>query len=325
LRITRISPELRELRQIVSLKNPRRLRGFCRLPGAANVAACGRWSSVIRYGPDAHGETRKLLTNGAEKAKPVSVRMNVPISIIAGALANRGGELQVIWSKATPEGKGIIFVLAIFSIFAWSVMASKAMQMRRAKKMNRYFNAEFRSQKSVLAIHDRKVQVDGCPLFNIYQEGCQELDNRLKLANGDGRKKHISLKGTEHVKRTLERSVAQESLKLESGLILLAIAVSGAPFLGLLGTVWGVMSAFSYVALAGTATLEALAPGVSAALVTTVAGLLVAIPSMFGYNWLVHNLRVMTVELDNFAQELVSKMETEFLRDDEDEWAGKTD
>jgi len=123
----------------------------------------------------------------------------------------------------------------------------------------------------------------------------------------------------EHVKRTLERTVAQQSLKLESGLILLAIAVSGAPFLGLLGTVWGVMSTFSYVALKGSADLKTMAPGVSAALVTTVAGLLVAIPSMFGYNWLVHNLRVQTVELDNFAQELTSNMETEYLRDDDDE------
>src|SRR5262249_47342410 len=169
------------------------------------------------------------------------------------------------------------------------------------------------------------IQVDGCPNFAVYQAGCQELEGRLKSTLREGRKGSVSLKSMEHVKRTLERSVAQESLKLESGLILLAIAVSGAPFLGLLGTVWGVMSAFSYVALKGTASLDALAPGVSAALVTTVAGLLVAIPSMFGYNWLVHNLRVMTVELDNFAQELVSKMETEFLRDDENEWAGKVD
>jgi len=251
--------------------------------------------------------------------------MNWPISIIAGAVTSRGGELHIIWSKATPEGKAIIFVLAIFSIFAWSVMASKAMQMRRAKRMNRYFNSEFRTQKTVMTIFDRQVQVDGCPLFTTYQEGCAELDNRRKASNGEGRKKHISLKAMEHVKRALERSVAQESLKLESGLILLALAVSGAPFLGLLGTVWGVMSAFAYVADQGSATLDALAPGVSAALVTTVAGLLVAIPSMFGYNWLVHNLRVMTVELDNFAQELVSRMETEFLRDDEDEWASKAD
>ena len=246
--------------------------------------------------------------------------MNVPTYWFAVAAQS---ELHLVWQKATPEGKAIICVLAVFSIFAWSVMASKAMQMSRARKMNRYFNAEFRSQKSVLSMFDRRVQVDGCPLFTTYQEGCFELDARLK--GSDGRKKSISLKAMEHVKRTLERAVAQESLKLESGLILLAIAVSGAPFLGLLGTVWGVMSAFSYVALQQSATLEALAPGVSAALVTTVAGLLVAIPSMFGYNWLVHNLRVMTVELDNFAQELVSKMETEFLPDEEHEWAEKSD
>ena len=97
--------------------------------------------------------------------------------------------------------------------------------------------------------------------------------------------------------------------------------MSGSPFLGLLGTVWGVMSAFSGIAQAaatsGRADLASMAPGVSGALITTVAGLLVAIPSMFGYNWLVHNLRVLTVELDNFAQELVSKMETEYLDDDD--------
>ncbi len=88
---------------------------------------------------------------------------------------------------------------------------------------------------------------------------------------------------------------SRRNLEIESGLILLAIAVSGAPFIGLLGTVWGVMSTFAGIAQQGQATMAAMAPGVAAALVTTVAGLLVAIPSMFSYNWLVHNLRVFTV------------------------------
>jgi biopolymer transport protein ExbB/TolQ len=196
-------------------------------------------------------------------------------------------------------------------------MASKALQMRRARRLNEFFNVEFRGQAKVLAIFDRRVDVEGCPLFTTYQEGCLELDSRLKAPSGEGRRVHVSIKGMEHVKRSLERVVSQEALKLESGLILLAVAVSGAPFMGLLGTVWGVMSAFAAVAASGQANLTVLAPGVSAALVTTVAGLLVAIPSMFGYNWMVHNLRVMTVELDNFAQELVSKMETEYLKDDD--------
>lgn len=236
-------------------------------------------------------------------------------------LGNTGttSELVSIWNTATPEGKAIIVILMFFSIFAWSVMASKAMQMRRAKKLNGYFEEEFRAQKGVISIYDRKVQVEGCPLFSVYQSGCAELAPRLKGKDDtvEGRKKYVSLKSMEHIKRAMEGAVAREALRLESGLILLAIAVSGAPFLGLLGTVWGVMSAFSYVAMAGKADLATMAPGVAAALITTVAGLLVAIPSMFGYNWLVHNLRVLTVELDNFASELASRMETEYLEDED--------
>lgn len=243
---------------------------------------------------------------------PGNLSMHAPMFLLAES------ELVFVWRNATPEAKAIIVILVIFSIFAWSVMAQKAMQMRRAKRLNTFFESEFRTQKHVLDVYDRKLQVPDCPLFVVYQEGCRELDARLKDRGSNERRRYVSLKGMEHVKRTLERTVAQQSLKLESGLILLAIAVSGAPFLGLLGTVWGVMSTFSYVALKGSADLKTMAPGVSAALVTTVAGLLVAIPSMFGYNWLVHNLRVQTVDLDNFAQELTSHMETEYLRDDED-------
>jgi biopolymer transport protein TolQ len=241
--------------------------------------------------------------------------MNAPVLLAAAPGNANKAELLYVWEQATPEAKVIIFCLVIFSIIAWSVMIAKALQMRKAKRLNLFFSTEYRSQKNVLDVFDRRVQADGCPMFMVYRAGSIELDTRLKNPDNSGRKKFVSLKGMEHVKRSLENTVAQESLKLESGLILLAIAVSGAPFLGLLGTVWGVMSTFGHIAQQGSATMAAMAPGVAAALITTVAGLLVAIPSMFGYNWLVHNLRVLTVELDNFAQDLVSKMETEYLED----------
>jgi len=241
--------------------------------------------------------------------------MNAALYLAAAAANGNEAELHYVWRQATPEAKAIIVCLVVLSIIAWSVMIDKALQMRRARKLNEYFSGEFRAQSRVLEVFDRQVRAEGCPLFMVYQAGSTELDARLKGAEGAGRKRQISLKGMEHVKRSLETSVAQESLKLESGLILLAIAVSGSPFLGLLGTVWGVMSTFGHVALQQSATLTAMAPGVAAALITTVAGLLVAIPSMFGYNWLVHNLRVLTVELDNFAQELASKIETEYLEE----------
>lgn len=237
--------------------------------------------------------------------------MNFSVPLLADS-----GVLYVI-QQADAPAKVILVTLLIFSIVAWSTMISKGLQMRRAKNLNKYFDSEFRGSQSALGIFDRRIQVDGCPLFSVYQEGCVELDARLKKGGAGGRKQFVSLKSIEHIKRVLENTVARESLKLESGLILLAIAVSGAPFLGLLGTVWGVMDTFAAVAQAGSADLAKMAPGVSAALITTVAGLLVAIPSMFWYNYLVHTLRVITVELDNFAQELMSRIETEFMKDDE--------
>lgn len=224
------------------------------------------------------------------------------------------------YQRATLEGKLVIGILVVFSMFAWSVMTSKAYQMRRARRLNLMFREEYRRQKGVIEIHDRRVKVEGCPLFAVYEDGCLELAQHLRRPPPEGGPAPghpLSLKAMELVKGALERSVARESLKLEAGLILLAIAVSGAPFLGLLGTVWGVMDAFGGVAAgrAGSATLQMMAPGVAGALITTVAGLMVAIPSMFGYNWLVHNLRVLTVEMDNFAQELAARMEVEFLED----------
>jgi biopolymer transport protein TolQ len=233
----------------------------------------------------------------------------------AAAKTSSDVELSYVWNQSTMEAKVIIVFLLVFSIFSWSIMVAKGVQMRRAKQLNRLFENEFRTQKAALDVYDRRVNVEDCPMFVVYHEGCKEVDARLKGPEGT-RKPGLSIKSIEHIKRTLESAVASQSIKLEGGLIMLALAVSGAPFLGLLGTVWGVMSAFSYVAMKGSADLATMAPGVAAALITTVAGLLVAIPSMFGYNYLVHNLRVLTVELDNFAQKLVSQIETEYLKDE---------
>src|SRR3954462_341212 len=117
--------------------------------------------------------------------------MNVPIFFAAG---KSHSELVYIWEQATPEAKVIIFFLIIFSVMAWFVMISKAIQMRQAKKLNGFFTAEFRSQKKVLDVFDRKVQAEACPLFMVYKAGSVELDARLKNPDGT-RKRLMSLKG----------------------------------------------------------------------------------------------------------------------------------
>src|SRR6266436_929586 len=123
--------------------------------------------------------------------------MNVPI-LLAVAGNSKQGELPYIWDQATPEGKAVIVVLVLFSILAWTVMIGKALQMRRAKRLNRFFDKEFHTQENVLDVFDRRVQADGCPLFMVYQAGSIELDKRLKNAAGDGRK---------HIQRSEERRV----------------------------------------------------------------------------------------------------------------------
>ena len=230
----------------------------------------------------------------------------LPFTLI-GAASNQG-ELLYIWDKATLEAKAIIALLFVFSIAAWFVMMSKVIQMRRARKLNALFGAEFTSQKAVLELFDRKLNVEGCPLYAVYQAGCVQLDARLRGPSGERAKQQISLKNMEHIKRSVENVVARESLKLESGLILLAIAVSGAPFMGLLGTVWGVMSTFGHVAQQQNASLTAMAPGVAAALITTVAGLLVAIPALFLYSYINSRIKDAISSMSLFIDEFITKM-----------------
>ena len=98
-------------------------------------------------------------------------------------------ELVFIWRQATPEAKIIIVFLIVFSIMAWSVMAAKALQMRRAKKLNLLFDAEFHRQQTVMGMYERRIEVEGCPLFAVYKEGCSGLETRLKAGGvtEDGR------------------------------------------------------------------------------------------------------------------------------------------
>ena len=115
----------------------------------------------------------------------------------------------------------------------------------------------------------------------------------------------------EHAENAIQRALARQSLRYESSMIILASLVSGAPFMGLFGTVWGIMEAFSAVSVMRSASIQTLAPGVSAALLTTIAGLVVAIPSVFGYNILLGHAKTMITELENYASNLADRIELE--------------
>jgi biopolymer transport protein ExbB/TolQ len=236
-------------------------------------------------------------------------------------IASSGGGLFFAYENSTLPGKVVLLLLFVASVFSWTVMVTKFRVVRFATKQRERFLARFRADRNPLRLFADRERFDGAPVFSVYRSGCRELAFQL-LGSEDVDETFrarldltpkISPAQMRVVTTAMERAVGEAALRLESQMILLATAVSGAPFLGLLGTVWGVMDTFGGVAAAGSANLTAMAPGVSAALITTVTGLLVAIPAMFGYNYLVTTLRGMVVELDNFAAELASEFEHKYV------------
>jgi biopolymer transport protein ExbB/TolQ len=242
-------------------------------------------------------------------------------AMILPTTALAAGGLLFALENSTLPGKVIILLLFVASVFSWTVMITKFRMLRVAKQQRRHFLEVFRTDRQPLHLYTDQLRFEGAPVFSVYRAGCKELTFQL-LGSAEvdetfrGRldsAPKISPAQMRVVTTAMERAVGETALRLESRMIILATAVSGAPFLGLLGTVWGVMDTFGDVAAAGSANLAAMAPGVSAALITTVTGLLVAIPAMFGYNYLVSTLRGMIVELDNFAAELASEFEHKFV------------
>jgi biopolymer transport protein ExbB/TolQ len=231
------------------------------------------------------------------------------------------GGLLFAFEHSTIAGKMVLLFLAIGSIFSWSIMITKLRVIQFAKKQNVRFRAAFRQDRQPLRLFEKNARFAGSPNFNVYRAGCQELTFqmlgsaevdetfRARLDISD----KISPAQMHAVNAAMERAVGETALELESQMILLATAVSGSPFLGLLGTVWGVMDTFTDVAVAGSPNLATMAPGVSGALITTVTALCVAIPAMFGYNFLVTSIRGMVVEMDNFAAELASEFEHRYV------------
>lgn len=226
--------------------------------------------------------------------------------------------------ESNAPGKVIVLLLILGSIGAWSIMVTKAGELHRARIDSARFTAAFRNETDPLTILLKRRRFPDSPLYRVYEAGGLALGGEWDLDGGEPSElplealsavsRDLSVLQFETVRNAVERAVADQSLLLEDRMGFLATAVSASPFLGLLGTVWGVMDAFSGMASAGSATLSAVAPGISGALLTTVVGLLVAIPSAIGYNALTHRIRTITVQMDNFAQEFVAALQRHYLR-----------
>jgi len=214
-----------------------------------------------------------------------------------------------VFLRCDTVGQVITGGLGVVSIFAWSVMIGKHFELKRLRELNHGFEAHLHDQRNILELPETFRNKRAIPYADLFSDAIEVYWRAAAISKEKG--DTDSRARLEHTENALQRALSRQTLRYESSMIFLATIVTGAPFLGMLGTVWGVMEAFSAVAVQESASIKTLAPGVSAALLTTIAGLLVAIPSVFGYNFLLGKSKQLITELENYASELADRIELE--------------
>ncbi|MGB0409753.1 MAG: MotA/TolQ/ExbB proton channel family protein [Opitutales bacterium] len=223
--------------------------------------------------------------------------------------AASGPNVFIYFAQSNFAGKVVILILGLCSIIAWTVMLGKYLDLSKLRSQNQRYERLLSKEPHLLALDPERPGKGSGPYYNIVREAIEAFYRYGgEVASPDTHRATLRMG---HVENALQRGVAEQIIRYEAKMVLLGSIVTGAPFLGLLGTVWGVMDAFGGMAGAGSASLQSLAPGVSGALLTTVAGLVVAIPSVFGYNYLLQQTKISVVELENFASTVADRIELE--------------
>ena len=247
-----------------------------------------------------------------------------------GSEGSSGGSsfFGTILSNVSIDGWVVIGLLVIMSALSWLVMVMKTMSLNRITADNRAFMGQFSeldpSRPDALDADDSDEdrELAGSPIlqslfgshdhfqssniYHVYHTGMAEMNKRL--GRSVGAQSFLSERELAAIRSAMDAATVRETQKLNSLMVMLTIAISGGPFLGLLGTVMGVMITFAAIAISGDVNIDAIAPGVSAALMTTVAGLFVAIPALFGYNYLAIRIRDMTADMYVFVDELEARI-----------------
>ncbi|NBD20806.1 DUF2341 domain-containing protein [Aquabacterium fontiphilum] len=221
----------------------------------------------------------------------------------AAASSEEPGHFQILIDNLTVDAWVVIVILAVMFVIAAWVMYDKTMLVVRADKDNSRFLEAFRSARDVMTV--QAGDVPHAPLARLYAAGLRELQKRDVGQPGAA---PLSGASIDAVKAAVDADLIRESHTLNSKIVLLTIAISGGPFLGLLGTVVGVMITFAAIAAAGDVNVNAIAPGIAAALLATVAGLAVAIPALFGYNYLAARIKNISSDMAIFVDEFVTRV-----------------
>jgi len=277
----------------------------------ANVARSADWlafeagvggernDAIVTYGADQSGEAGEV--GGEEKASHFSI-------IFQSVFGNEEAIVEQV----------VIGVCAVMMLIAMLVMFLKALYLSKARSAsNRFLKAYARLEiggkgdAGLESLIEKARRFDASPLFHVYQQALLEVRRRRAAGEGDT---SIDDKSMGSIRAAMDAVMVRQQQKMNSLMVLLTIAISGGPFIGLFGTVVGVMVTFAAIAASGDVNINAIAPGMAAALLATVAGLGVAIPSLFGYNYLGSKVKELSADMHVYADELTARVVEEFGR-----------
>lgn len=230
-----------------------------------------------------------------------------------------GGERGNILDLVLHAGivvKIVLFILLTFSIVSWAIIFYKFRSIGKAQRESATFLRLFRRSKRLDAVFNSSKNLLGSPLANIFRAGYIELTTKPEEgSNPDSFDLSLStdLGGIDNISRALRRATTSEVTRLEKALTFLATTGSTTPFIGLFGTVWGIMDSFRGIGVTGSASLAVVAPGISEALVATAAGLAAAIPAVVAYNYYLNRVKVLETEMDNFSHEFLNIIDRNFF------------
>ena len=216
--------------------------------------------------------------------------------------------------NSTPVVQSVLILLILLSLLSWAIAIGKFLQFSKAKKDSSVFTKIFWETRNLSKIDDSARNLQASPLVHIFTAGYRELTFQLHEHSEKKKKGEESADGgeLESLEMALKRSQMEISHKLEKGLTFLATVASAAPFIGLFGTVWGIMNAFHGLGTSGTSTIQAVAPGISEALVATAVGLAAAIPSSVAYNYFTVTVKNYRSKMVRFSEEFMHVAENSF-------------
>ncbi len=237
-------------------------------------------------------------------------------SLAAGSDPVVSTDIVALILEGGPVVQAVLVVLLLFSAISWGIIVFKKLQLKRAAAATRAFLVVFRKSSRFSEVQAASVNLTASPLVGLFQAGYAELTAQLRAPGGEDKPgaaaARPTLRSLDAVDRALLRASTVEVNKLEHRVPFLATTASITPYIGLFGTVWGIMSSFLSIAAAGSTSLNVVAPGIAHALIATAVGLFAAIPAVYFYNDLTSQVKKSANEMDDFSMEFLTLAERNF-------------